>query len=227
MFYELSIQFCKVLRNLLTITINKHSYNSSVPRRYFFCGSIVLFMSCVCHAFASVLCNLVVTCWERLTSWLLLVMFKRSSHVVANIYVISQVSTRNASRKRFKPVTCNLLAKMVLSYDSITFAQTMSIMISPFAYAIWLFFSILRCLQKKLLIVDICAQMQLSSLMIKTINVVERPMQPCIARHKVKVRVHLDSMHVRFYFSVPCVNYAFYLLLARVITLWNCLYLCH
>ena len=37
----------------------------TVPRRYFFCGSFVLFMSCVCHAFASVHCCLVVTCWER------------------------------------------------------------------------------------------------------------------------------------------------------------------
>ena len=32
---------------------------------YFFCGTSVLFMSCVCHAFASVHCCLVVTCWER------------------------------------------------------------------------------------------------------------------------------------------------------------------
>ena len=32
---------------------------------YFFYGSIVLFMSCVSHAFASVHCCLVVTCWER------------------------------------------------------------------------------------------------------------------------------------------------------------------
>ena len=37
----------------------------TVPRWYFFCGSFVLFMSCVCHAFASVHCRLVVTCWER------------------------------------------------------------------------------------------------------------------------------------------------------------------
>ena len=29
---------------------------------YFFCGSVV---SCVSHAFASVNCRLVVTCWER------------------------------------------------------------------------------------------------------------------------------------------------------------------
>ena len=37
----------------------------TVPRRYFFGGSFVLFMSCVCHAFASVYCCIVVTCWER------------------------------------------------------------------------------------------------------------------------------------------------------------------
>ena len=38
---------------------------STVPRRYLLCGSFVLFMSCVVHAFASVYCCLVVTCWER------------------------------------------------------------------------------------------------------------------------------------------------------------------
>ena len=32
---------------------------------YFFCGSFMLFMSCLFHAFASVHCCLVVTCWER------------------------------------------------------------------------------------------------------------------------------------------------------------------
>ena len=37
----------------------------TVLRRYIFCGSFVLFMSCVCHAFASVHCFLVVICWER------------------------------------------------------------------------------------------------------------------------------------------------------------------
>ena len=47
----------------------------TVPRGYYFCGSFVFFVSCVLHAFASVYCCLVVTCWERLTSWLLLVMF--------------------------------------------------------------------------------------------------------------------------------------------------------
>ena len=37
----------------------------AVPRRYFFCGSFVLCISCVCHAFASVYCCLVVTWRER------------------------------------------------------------------------------------------------------------------------------------------------------------------
>ena len=37
----------------------------TVPRRFFFCGSFVLFKSCVCHAFASIHCRLVVTWRER------------------------------------------------------------------------------------------------------------------------------------------------------------------
>ena len=37
----------------------------TVPRRYFFFGSFVLFVSCVSYAFASVNCCLVVNCWER------------------------------------------------------------------------------------------------------------------------------------------------------------------
>ena len=37
----------------------------SVKYIYFYCGSLVLFMSCVCHAFVSVHCCLVVTRWER------------------------------------------------------------------------------------------------------------------------------------------------------------------
>ena len=37
----------------------------TIPRQYFFCGSNVLSMSCVCLALASVNCCLVVTCWER------------------------------------------------------------------------------------------------------------------------------------------------------------------
>ena len=46
----------------------KHSskiFLLTVPRCYFFCGSFVLFMSCVCQPFMSVHCCLVVTCWER------------------------------------------------------------------------------------------------------------------------------------------------------------------
>ena len=45
------------------------AYNTSdifsVPRRYFLCGSFVFFVSYVSHAFPSVHCCLVVTCWER------------------------------------------------------------------------------------------------------------------------------------------------------------------
>ena len=37
----------------------------TVPRRCFFCGSFLLFMFRVCHAFLSVHCSHVVTCWER------------------------------------------------------------------------------------------------------------------------------------------------------------------
>ena len=37
----------------------------TIPRRCFFCGSLVLFMSCVFHAFMSVYWCLVVTCWGR------------------------------------------------------------------------------------------------------------------------------------------------------------------
>ena len=44
------------------------------PRRYFFCGSFVLCMSCVSHAFASVHCCLVSPTGKGLTLWLLLVM---------------------------------------------------------------------------------------------------------------------------------------------------------
>ena len=37
---------------------------SSIRRRYFFCGSFVLLMSCVFHAFLSVHCCLMTSCWE-------------------------------------------------------------------------------------------------------------------------------------------------------------------
>ena len=40
-------------------------YLLTVRRHHFFCGSFVIFVSCVSHAFASVYCCLVVTCWVR------------------------------------------------------------------------------------------------------------------------------------------------------------------
>ena len=58
--------------NKTSMCLDSHLFKPSskiflltVPRRYFFCGSFVLFMSCVCHAFTSVHCCLVITCWER------------------------------------------------------------------------------------------------------------------------------------------------------------------
>ena len=36
-----------------------------VPRRCFFCESFLLLKFRVCHAFLSLHCSLVVTCWER------------------------------------------------------------------------------------------------------------------------------------------------------------------
>ena len=48
----------------------------TVPRRYFFCGSFLLFLFHVCQAVLSVPCSLVVTCWERTDIFALLcVMF--------------------------------------------------------------------------------------------------------------------------------------------------------
>ena len=47
----------------------------TVPRWYFFCESFVLFMTCVCYAFASVHCCLVVTSWERTDLLALVFMF--------------------------------------------------------------------------------------------------------------------------------------------------------
>ena len=43
----------------------------TLPRRYFFCGSFMLFLSCVCYAFVHV-CLLLP--WKGLTSWLSFVM---------------------------------------------------------------------------------------------------------------------------------------------------------
>ena len=41
-------------------------YFHTVPRQYFFCGSFVLFMICVCCAYASVHCCLVVAWGDRI-----------------------------------------------------------------------------------------------------------------------------------------------------------------
>ena len=51
----------------VSVLRNRLQYNIllTVPRGYFFCGSFVLFITCVCHAFASVHCCLVVTWRER------------------------------------------------------------------------------------------------------------------------------------------------------------------
>ena len=40
-------------------------YFTDRSKAVLFCGSFVLFMPCVCHAFVSVHFCLVVTCWER------------------------------------------------------------------------------------------------------------------------------------------------------------------
>ena len=39
----------------------------TVPRRFFFCGSFLLFMVhvCLCYIVLSVPCSLLITCWER------------------------------------------------------------------------------------------------------------------------------------------------------------------
>ena len=80
--FNFSAQFIKIISHYKKIgyNINVHVLQQTaclvvkpsskislltVPRRYFFCGSFVLFMSCVYHAFTSVHCCLVVTCWER------------------------------------------------------------------------------------------------------------------------------------------------------------------
>ena len=58
-----------------------------VPRRCFFCGSFLLFMFRVCHAFLSDHCCLVVTCWEGADPLALvcdvLLCFLSHSHVVS------------------------------------------------------------------------------------------------------------------------------------------------
>ena len=56
---------CKVLVPGNLFEPSSKIFLLAVPRRYFFCGSFVFSVPCVSHAFASVHCCLVVTCWER------------------------------------------------------------------------------------------------------------------------------------------------------------------
>ena len=56
--------FCKLLKWNWFKPSNKILL-LTVPIRYFFGGSFVLFLYCVCHAFASAHCCHLVTCWER------------------------------------------------------------------------------------------------------------------------------------------------------------------
>ena len=60
----------------------------TVHMRYCICGPFVLFMSCVCHSFASVHGCLEVTAGKGLTSWLLFVMF---NCVFVNSHMVSWV----------------------------------------------------------------------------------------------------------------------------------------
>ena len=51
----------------------------------------MLFMSCVFHAFVSVHCCLMVTCWVGLNSWLLFVMFNCVVFVTFPCGILGQV----------------------------------------------------------------------------------------------------------------------------------------
>ena len=59
----------------------------TLTRRWFFCGSLLLFVFRVWHAALSVTCSLAVTCWERADLLnILYVMFSRVlslSHMVS------------------------------------------------------------------------------------------------------------------------------------------------
>ena len=62
-----------------------------VARWCFFCRSFLLIMFCVCHAFLSVLCSLVVTCWERAGLLALLCVLFSSVFVTFPCGVLCQV----------------------------------------------------------------------------------------------------------------------------------------
>ena len=69
----------------------------TVPRRCFFCGSYLLFMFCVCHAFLSVGCGLVVTCWKRANLLALLCVMFYCVFVTFQCGVLGQVWYLNVS----------------------------------------------------------------------------------------------------------------------------------
>ena len=80
----------------------------TIPWRYIFCGSLVLFMSCVFHAFASVHCCPVVTYWERAASWLLYVMFNCVC-VTLTCGILDQVWNLIVSISDFFPAFCTYI----------------------------------------------------------------------------------------------------------------------
>ena len=60
-FHSVKITFLFVLENslislLIHIILVDDFPGMTVPMRYFFCSSFLIFMFCVCHAFASVHC---------------------------------------------------------------------------------------------------------------------------------------------------------------------------
>ena len=73
--FQFSIKFANISE--FTVFVPIFELLLTVPRRCFFCGSFILFVSCFGYAFVRV-CLLmpcvVVTCWEELTSWLSFVM---------------------------------------------------------------------------------------------------------------------------------------------------------
>ena len=65
LFYSLIPQFDMQHDHETSLSSPIKIFLLTVPRRCFFCGSFLLFMICVCHAFLSFHFSLVVTCWER------------------------------------------------------------------------------------------------------------------------------------------------------------------
>ena len=69
------------------------SIYSTKWRLDFFCGSFLFFMFRVCHAFLSVHCSLVVTCWKGLATWLscmlCFIVFFSLSHVMSLVMYVT------------------------------------------------------------------------------------------------------------------------------------------